>query len=293
MRNLSRPQSRNAIFQFRGWSFLVQKYFIAAFLTPRSAHVLWFTFACHRQPRGALRASSTPSQRDGTPDTGARPARGCPPERRGNEIRSDNDNNAHRNRSEPNASALGIELTEQASSSGQLTPTLTIRATLRLLSRRRENSDEERAAAAGESASPSRGSRKHQRARQQHQRVGQIIPTYPLASRERVRRRVRGKRGKSSSSPQTFPPASSSYIRIVLSLSLFFSRMPSLSLSFSRSLGHSADQNWNRTGAWLGAFARAKWDVHLPARSRAVSVHLFGVSNIEWSRIWCTIISLI
>lgn len=64
-----------------------------------------------------------------------------------------------------------LSASSKQQSSGQLTPTL---------DETRDAGDEEMRAAAGESASPSRGSRKHQRARQQHQRVGQIIPTYLL-----------------------------------------------------------------------------------------------------------------
>lgn len=165
------------------------RFFTAAFLIPWGAHVPRRTF-----PRvaGNPTARSVPrhppvSAHRRYPGGGARWARADvlrSGARRGNGMGNDDDNGARRNRSEPNASALGIELTEQASSSGQLTPTLTGRATPRY------RGDEERATA-GESASPSRGSRKHQRARQQHHRVGQIIPTYPLAPRERARRTVR------------------------------------------------------------------------------------------------------
>jgi len=117
MANLS--QSRNAILQSRNLFSRFQNYFIAAFLTPRSAHVLWLISACHRQPRGALHASSSPGQRDGTPDMGARTALGCPPERRGNEIESDNVNSAPQ--SEPNRT-LQRSVSNWLSKSQQLWP---------------------------------------------------------------------------------------------------------------------------------------------------------------------------
>lgn len=218
------------------------------FSIPRSAHVPRRTFprvAGNPAARSVSRHPPVSADRrypGGRPALSARwacsgAARGA---RRGSGMGNDDDNGARRNRSEPNASALGIELTEQASSSGQLTPTLTGRATPRA----RYRGDEERATA-GESASPSRGSRKHQRARQQHQRVGQIIPTYPPCTqrksekeRERERDGVRGG-WEAPRRRRLFPwPRRPTSELFSLSLPLFFSL--ARIFSSSRSLGHAA-----------------------------------------------------
>lgn len=142
-------------------------------------------------------------------------------------------NGGRRNQSEPNASALGIELTEQAS---RLWPAHsysygTCDVALAIARRRRESgSGRERESVPG----------KHQRARQQHQRVGQIIPTYPLAPRERARRRARKKSGEEREKERRAPRRRRLFPRprrpTSELFSLFLSLFPARIRSFSRSL---------------------------------------------------------
>lgn len=236
------------------------RYFSGSFDSVERTCLAFYVSACSRQPplaRAPRPVIPRSAHTGGTPDAGGAPLSARTWSGVARDVvtgwENDDDNGARRNRSEPNASALGIELSKPAALASSL---LLLRDVRRCA---RYRGDEERAAA-GESASPSRGSRKHQRARQQHQRVGQIIPTYPLASRERARRRAREKRGRErllvaadfSPGLVVLHPNCSLILSLsfIFSLSLSFSHIHSLVLLFS-----------SFTGTFRGSELKLDWSL--------------------------------